>query len=384
MLSKKSTGLSYLSRILAFLMIAGVFAAFTIRPKTMARTPFPPEQSGMSHIPGPLMDTLPKKGDPASRQNSLPVEADSIVMIKQGNRNINLLYRNGSSKPDTVVTADRVGIIGGEFQGIVVVDGKLLEGNLSDVTITPDDIASLEVLKGEEFYIQLYGEKARNGIILIHTKKAGDKREPFPRLMFQEGGVTKNITYEEAEQFQGIILLDGKKFTGRIAGLPVTKNEILGIALVTGEKLDQEFGPEARNGVLTVYTKKSEEAEKKFRQQKPTEPVFTKAEQEPRFPGGQNNWVRFLQQNLRADIAVKNGAPAGTYQVMVQFIVTKEGKITDVKSLTQNGYGMEQEVVRLMELSPDWEPARQNKQVVHAYKKQPVTFVISEDNKRNQ
>ena len=37
---------------------------------------------------------------------------------------------------------------------------------------------------------------------------------------------------------------------------------------------------------------------------------------------------------------------------------------------------MEQECIRVMKLSPNWIPARQNGQVVKAYRKQPFTFVI--------
>jgi protein TonB len=39
---------------------------------------------------------------------------------------------------------------------------------------------------------------------------------------------------------------------------------------------------------------------------------------------------------------------------------------------------MEEEVVRLMKTSPDWIPAMQNGRNVTAYKKQTVTFVITE------
>jgi protein TonB len=39
---------------------------------------------------------------------------------------------------------------------------------------------------------------------------------------------------------------------------------------------------------------------------------------------------------------------------------------------------MEEEVVRLMKTSPDWIPAMQNGRSVTAYKKQTVTFVITE------
>ncbi|HRF18123.1 MAG TPA: hypothetical protein PK977_08135, partial [Chitinophagaceae bacterium] len=66
---------------------------------------------------------------------------------------------------------------------------------------------------------------------------------------------------------------------------------------------------------------------------------------EARFPGGDAIWRRYLERNLDGSTPTKNGAPEGTYTVVVQFIVDKEGNISDVKALTNHGYGMEAEVV---------------------------------------
>jgi hypothetical protein len=108
-----------------------------------------------------------------------------------------------------------------------------------------------------------------------------------------------------------------------------------------------------------------------------TQPVFQKPEIDPIFPGGREEWRKFLQKNLNAATPVDSGAPAGQYTVMTQFIVDKDGNLSDIKTLTTHGYGMEQEVLRMMKLSPKWIPAKQNGKVVAAYMKQPVTFVIT-------
>ena len=105
--------------------------------------------------------------------------------------------------------------------------------------------------------------------------------------------------------------------------------------------------------------------------------VFTKTEVEPSFPGGLKGWRSFLEHNLNAATPVDHGAGVGTYVVMVQFIVDADGQVHDIKALTNHGFGMEEEVVRLMKSSPKWIPATQNGRQVNAYQKQPVTFVIS-------
>jgi hypothetical protein len=106
--------------------------------------------------------------------------------------------------------------------------------------------------------------------------------------------------------------------------------------------------------------------------------LFTKVDLEATFPGGEAGWRTFIETNLRADVPVRRKAPAGQYTVVVQFIVDKQGKLSDILPLTALGYGMEQEVVRVLRKSPKWLPAQMNGKPVKAYRKQPLTFVVSE------
>ena len=107
--------------------------------------------------------------------------------------------------------------------------------------------------------------------------------------------------------------------------------------------------------------------------------IFEKVEREAQFPGGIQAWTQYLQDNLNPDVPVKRKAPAGTYQVIVKFIVSKTGKIKGITSETTHGYGMEKEVIRIIKKGPDWVPAMQDGQAVNAYRRQPVTFMISEE-----
>jgi periplasmic protein TonB len=105
--------------------------------------------------------------------------------------------------------------------------------------------------------------------------------------------------------------------------------------------------------------------------------VFEKVEVEATFKGGESAWRRYLERNLNANTPVDNGAPEGQYTVWVQFIVDREGKISDVKALTSHGYGMEDEAVKIIRKGPNWVPAIQNGRNVKAYRKQPITFVVT-------
>jgi hypothetical protein len=111
---------------------------------------------------------------------------------------------------------------------------------------------------------------------------------------------------------------------------------------------------------------------------------FDKVEVEAAYPGGDKAWIQFLVQNLDAGIAAKKRAPVGAYTVIIQFIVNKDGTISDFAPLTNHGYGMEDEVIKVLKKSPNWKPAKQNGKTVRAYRKQPVTFQVSEEEKKKK
>ena len=111
---------------------------------------------------------------------------------------------------------------------------------------------------------------------------------------------------------------------------------------------------------------------------------FIKVDVLPSFPGGLTGWRLFIERNLQALVPANNGAPVGRYTVMVQFIVNKDGSLYDLSALTRHGYGMEEEVLRLIGISPKWTPALLKDEPVKAYIRQPVTFVIEEEEKKKK
>ena len=112
--------------------------------------------------------------------------------------------------------------------------------------------------------------------------------------------------------------------------------------------------------------------------------VFEAVDEEAYFPGKEDRWRSFLENNLNPAAPVDNGAPAGTYTVYIQFVVDVDGKLSAIKPLTKHGYGMEAEVMRILRKSPPWVPAIQSGKPVRAYRKQPVTFQVIEAGKKRK
>ena len=103
--------------------------------------------------------------------------------------------------------------------------------------------------------------------------------------------------------------------------------------------------------------------------------VFSKVEVDAKYPG---NWRNYLMKNLDPQIPIDHQAPPGNYTTITQFIVDTKGNVSDIKALTHHGYGMEEEAMRVIKLSGKWAPAIQNGKVVKAFRKQPITFQVTE------
>ena len=103
---------------------------------------------------------------------------------------------------------------------------------------------------------------------------------------------------------------------------------------------------------------------------------FTKVEIEASYPGGVAAWKKFMEKNLDASVTAKNEAPVGKYSAMAIFIVDTDGSLSDVKALTKFGYGIEEEMLRVINKSGKWTPASQDGKPVKAYRKQPLTFIV--------
>jgi protein TonB len=104
--------------------------------------------------------------------------------------------------------------------------------------------------------------------------------------------------------------------------------------------------------------------------------IWEKVEVAAKFDG---DWSRYLTRNLRAEVPVDNNAPAGRYKVQVKFVVDVDGTISDIVPLTNVGYGMEQEAMRVIRQSKKWVPAFQNTKHVKAYHIQNIVFEVVGD-----
>jgi protein TonB len=99
--------------------------------------------------------------------------------------------------------------------------------------------------------------------------------------------------------------------------------------------------------------------------------TFTKVEIESEYPGGPAAWQRYLLKTLHyPDEAVNNEIQG---DVIVQFIVDKEGNVSEVEAISGPNE-LRDEAVRVIKKSGKWTAAVQNGRMVKSYKKQPIKF----------
>jgi len=87
--------------------------------------------------------------------------------------------------------------------------------------------------------------------------------------------------------------------------------------------------------------------------------ISAKVEITTAFPGGDSTWIRTLETNLNRTLTYRNGAKKGKYLVTVVFIITKDGTLSEIRNLTDPGFGMGAEVIRAIKKGSKWTPAPQ-------------------------
>lgn len=102
--------------------------------------------------------------------------------------------------------------------------------------------------------------------------------------------------------------------------------------------------------------------------------VFDVVEQAPSFPGGDAALMRWLHDNMKYPVvAAENGVEG---KVIVQFVVGKNGSISNVKVVKSIDPSLDREAVRVVSSMPKWTPGKQNGTSVNVRYTLPVTFKL--------
>ncbi|MBQ2235383.1 MAG: TonB family protein, partial [Muribaculaceae bacterium] len=142
-----------------------------------------------------------------------------------------------------------------------------------------------------------------------------------------------------------------------------------------GQK-DNDKGTEDRNVTRTL--KEEVVVEKKTPVEEKKEEIFKSVEQMPTFPGGDAALMKYLSSHINYPAMAQENGVQG--RVVVQFVVTKTGKVGEVKVVRSVDKDLDREAVRVCKSLPNFVPGRQNGQPVNVWYTLPVTFKLQGTN----
>ena len=102
--------------------------------------------------------------------------------------------------------------------------------------------------------------------------------------------------------------------------------------------------------------------------------IFTIVEDQPTPNGGMSAFYQYVQKKLKYPAQARRMGIEG--KVFVQFVVDKDGSITEVKAVKGIGAGCDEEAVRVIQGSPKWKPGKQRGRSVKVRMILPITFKL--------
>ena len=96
----------------------------------------------------------------------------------------------------------------------------------------------------------------------------------------------------------------------------------------------------------------------------------------PSFPGGLGALQRWLSKNLRPQDGLE---PGQRIKVIARFVVDVNGNITGIRLTQTGGDPYDQEVLRVINKMPKWNPGRQNGETVAVWFNIPIIFTSPEE-----
>ncbi len=109
--------------------------------------------------------------------------------------------------------------------------------------------------------------------------------------------------------------------------------------------------------------------------------IFTVVERQPESQGGINGFRSYIANEIKYPLEARQAGIEG--RVDVQFVVEKDGSLSEVKAIKGIGAGCDEEAVRVLANAPRFTPGSQNGKPVRVRMVVPITFKLDET-KTNQ
>ena len=104
--------------------------------------------------------------------------------------------------------------------------------------------------------------------------------------------------------------------------------------------------------------------------------IFVVVEEQPEFPGGNTAMMKFLGDNIKYPVIAQENGIQG--RVITNFVVEKDGSITDVQVVRGVDPSLDKEAIRVIQSMPKWKPGKQRGSSVRVRFTLPVVFRLQQ------
>ena len=178
------------------------------------------------------------------------------------------------------------------------------------------------------------------------------------------------IAVKESDK-KPMVLLEGHRITYETLKR-MDSEEIASISVLKGQPAVDQYGEEARDGVVLITTKKGVKDISVPVEQTPE--YFDVVEQMPEYPGGPSALLEYLATNIRYPESAEKAGIQG--RVIVTFVVMKDGSISNAKIVKSVSPELDTEALRVLSAMPNWTPGMQNGKAVNVKYTVPISFAL--------
>lgn len=123
---------------------------------------------------------------------------------------------------------------------------------------------------------------------------------------------------------------------------------------------------------MTEETEVEEMVKENAPEEEETDKIFNVVEHKPQPKGGMSAFYNYVNKEMEYPNQARRMGIEG--KVFVQFVVAKNGELTNVKVVKGLGAGLDKEAKRVVENAPRWEPGKQRGRPVKVRMVLPITF----------
>ena len=187
-------------------------------------------------------------------------------------------------------------------------------------------------------------------------------------------GEKTHFSRNEKEPFNILLSMKNKQKTNLFAGYKYLLFVPLAFALVfmNSCKRKPKVQKQEMEGTRVVVKAESAEDTAQIKNVESMEKTFEVVEQMPAFPGGDAALMKYLSENIKYPKAAEKAGEQG--RVVVNFIVEKDGAISNVNVVRSVTPTLDAEAVRVIKAMPKWVPGKQDGQFVRVKYNVPVSF----------